>query len=61
MHVHVEGVEELLKELGLGSRVEKNLDIVRQLVNRALELEKRSVGIRHGPKMQRPVLNTEDF
>lgn len=61
LHGHCGDVAELLGELGLGSKVQGDFDIAYCIIDRALERERQTVGIRHGRTMQRPLLNTEDL
>lgn len=61
LHDHCTDAKELLEELGHGSKVKADLSIAYGVVDRALKKEIRSLGVRHGPKILRPVLNTEDL
>lgn len=61
LRAHCKDVKGLLEEIGLGSKVRNDLDIAFSIIDGALERERQTVGIRHGRKMQRPVLNTEDL
>lgn len=61
LHGHCNDVKACLEELGLGSKVQNELDIAYGMIDRALERERQTAGVRHGQRTQRPVLNTSDL